>query len=193
MNIKKKIFALILVISLTLGLNQNVFADEPLFIGCKLQRGVSNMYYYVDSSAEGYTYLINNAVDNWVDTGYGWNPIYMSPVASNYATDVDFYARFGDELEATTIAKTSFYDINEGRVSASESDWFFAKIEINVKVINTLREEVQQGTIAHELGHAFGLEHQNKNINSIMCQFSCGRKMHRVDEISHNAINTLYN
>ena len=100
MNKKKKIFALILTLFMVMGLGENVFAytEDPLFIGGKLERGVSNMYYYVDSTAEGYTYLINNAVDNWVDTGYGWNPIYMSPVASNYATDVDFYAYFNDDI-----------------------------------------------------------------------------------------------
>ncbi|MBO5477937.1 MAG: hypothetical protein J6A15_09330 [Clostridia bacterium] len=166
---------------------------SSLFIGGKLERGVSNMNYYVDSSANGYTSLINAAVNNWVDTGYGWNPIYMNPVSSNYATDVDFYARYGDEISEGILARTSCYNINEASVNPSTSNWFFAKIEINVPTISNYSSYVQQGTIAHELGHAFGLDHQNNNVNSIMCQVGNGRVVQTVDQTSHNAINTLYN
>lgn len=191
MNVKR-ILVLVLLNCIVLGAGNNLFASS-LFLGGKLERGVGEMYYYVDSSAAGYTTLINNAVNNWIDTGYGWNPIYMYPVASNYATDVDFYARYGDEISSNVLAQTSFYDIYEGPVSPYTSNWFFAKVEINAPTINKYSSTAQQGTIAHEIGHAFGLNHQNDNVNSIMCQTGYGRVAQTVDQVSHNAINTLYN
>lgn len=73
-------------------ISTNVFAMTPTWPNdAKFDRGVSNAYYYVDGTATSYTSRINAAVDNWVDTGWGWNPIYLYPVASNYATHIDFY------------------------------------------------------------------------------------------------------
>lgn len=192
MNKKGKVLLISLMLSINYILNSNVFAAN-LFLGGKLERGVGKMYYYVDSSANVYTTVINNSINNWIDTGYGWNPIYMYPVASNYATDVDFYARYGDEISSSILAQTSFYNTNEVAVSPYTSNWFFAKVEINSSTINNYNSTKQQGTITHEIGHAFGLNHQNNNINSIMCQTGYGRAVERVDQISHNAINTLYN
>lgn len=191
MNKKIKFMLSSFVVVLMMALSSNVFAS--IFLGGKLERGVGKMYYYVDSSANGYVTLINNAVNNWIDTGYGWNPIYMYPVASNYATDVDFYAKYGDEISANVLARTSFYNTNEIGVNPYISNWFFAKVEINSPTINKYNSTIQQGTITHEIGHAFGLDHQNENPNSIMCQMSVPRVVQRVGQVSHNAINTLYN
>lgn len=187
---KKKIIFSVLAMIMIFSLSKSIFADN-LYIGGKLSRGVGNMYYYVDSTASGYTSLINNAVDNWVDTGYGWNPIYMAPVASNYATDMDFYAVYS--LDYGVIAQTSMYDINEVQVTPSTTNWFFAKIELATSVINNYGNNDKQGTIAHEMGHGFGLNHQNNNTSSIMCQKGAGRIVYLVDYTSHNCINYLYN
>lgn len=70
-------------------LSTSVFAYNP--IGGKFSRGVSNTCYYVDSTASAYTTRINAAANNWVNTGHGWNPIYMTPVSSSYLTHMDFY------------------------------------------------------------------------------------------------------
>ncbi len=185
----KKIFLIITFIFLFI--NSNVFASS-LFLGGKLQRGVGNICYYIDSSASSYTSLINSAINNWVDTGYGWNPIYVTPVSSNYATDIDFYARYGDDISANVLAKTEFFNINEGLIDEHYSNWYFAKIELNSTSLKKRTNDVQKGTIAHELGHAFGLAHQNSNVNSIMCEIAHYREVNKVDQTSHNAINTLY-
>lgn len=164
---------------------------DTLFLGAKLQRGVSNMYYYVASSAYGYTTQINNAVNNWIDTGYGWNPIYMYPVSSNYATDIDFYAVY--ELGTGLLGRTAMYDINEYEVNCETTNWFFARIYLSTSLLDSYISSQKQGTIAHEIGHAFGLAHQNNNTHSIMCQKGHHRAVYLVDSTSHNAINTLYN
>lgn len=185
---KIKIFSLA---SLMFLLSGSIFADS-LFLGGKQSRGVSNMYYYVDSTASGYTTLINNAVDNWVVTGWGWNPIYLAPVASNNGTALDFYLKTGDQISSSVLAQTSFYNVYEVAVNCATTDWYFAKIDLNGSTLPNISYNQRQGTIAHEIGHGLGLGHQNSNTSSIMCEYSCGRTVYTVDQTSHNAINTLY-
>ncbi|MBQ8379590.1 MAG: hypothetical protein IJX34_02120, partial [Clostridia bacterium] len=89
----KKIALAVTILNVCVG--SSVFATmTPTYPNAtKYSRGVSNCCYYVDSTASSYTNSINAAADNWVDTGYGWNPIYMTPVGSNYGTHMDFYGR----------------------------------------------------------------------------------------------------
>ena len=86
----KKFFIFLTIIFCTLS--SSVFAMTPTYANdAKFTRGVGNCCYYVDSSASGYTSAISSAAYNWENTGYGWNPIYMTAVSSNYATHMDFY------------------------------------------------------------------------------------------------------
>ena len=185
---KIKVFSLL---SLMFLLSGNIFADS-LFLGGKQSRGVSNMYYYVDSSASGYTTLINDAIDNWVVTGWGWNPIYLAPVASNNGTALDFYLKYSDQLSYSILGLTSYYNSSEIEVNCTTTDWFFAKIDLNGSSLPTISYNQRQGTISHEIGHGLGLAHQDSNTGSIMCSYSAGRTVYTVDQTSHNAINTLY-
>lgn len=179
------------LLSIMFLISGNVFADS-LFLGGKQSRGVSNMYYYVDNSAAGYTTLINNAIDNWVVTGYGWNPIQLAPVASNNGTALDFYLKYEDELSYSILGQTSFYNSAEVQITPAISDWFFAKIDLNGSSLPSISYENRQGTIAHEIGHGLGLDHQYSNVYSIMCPLASGRRVYKVDQISHDAINQLY-
>ena len=185
---KIKVFSLL---SLMFLLSGNIFADS-LFLGGKQSRGVSNMYYYVDSSASGYTTLINDAIDNWVVTGWGWNPIYLAPVASNNGTALDFYLKYSDQLSYSILGQTTFYNSSEVQLNPATTDWFFAKIDLNGSSLPNISYNNRQGTISHEIGHGLGLAHQNSNTSSIMCSLASGRTVYTVDQTSHNAINTLY-
>ena len=85
----KKLF--IFFTTLVLTLSSVTFAMTPTYTNdAKFNRGVGNCCYYVDGSASGYANQISSAANNWEVTGYGWNPIYMTEVSSNYATHMDF-------------------------------------------------------------------------------------------------------
>ena len=57
---------------------------------------------------------------------------------------------------------------------------------------SSFTNEQVQGTITHEMGHAFGLNENYSNQNSIMCQLGNGRKVQRVQVVDNNAINRKY-
>lgn len=44
----------------------------------------------------------------------------------------------------------------------------------------------------HEIGHAFGLDHNNSNQYSIMCQMEFGRQVQSVQAVDNTALNGLY-
>ena len=43
------------------------------------------------------------------------------------------------------------------------------------------------------MGHAFGLAHNNSNVNSIMCQTSHSRAVQRVQQVDNDAVKSKYN
>lgn len=186
----------LLAIIFILFFSNNVFAYNLL--GGKYSRGVSNTWYYVDSTASSYTTRINAAANNWVNTGHGWNPIYMTPVSSTYCTHMDFYGRTSNFFPNNrTLANTRFYTNSSQDITATVADtsqtvnWFYAEININTGLLATNTNDTQ-GTLAHEMGHAFGLAHDNNNTLCIMCQTASGRAVYLVSSDDNDAINYLY-
>ena len=175
-------------------ISTNVFAMTPTWPNdAKFDRGVSNAYYYVDGTATSYTSRINAAVDNWVDTGWGWNPIYLYPVASNYATHIDFYVSNYQQdavLDNYTLAYAGFWDINSNRLSPAgygpSVDYFYTEVKMNEIF------DIQTSTIIHEMGHCFGLAHSTDHY-SIMYPTLEGTYVTTVQKADHDTINYLYN
>lgn len=195
-NLVKKITMSISAVIFGIFTTSSIFAMSPTYPNdAKFSRGVSNAYYYVDSSASSYTSKINEAVNNWVDTGYGWNPIYLYPVSSNYATHIDYYViDYRNDAVLSNInnnAYTTFWDINELELSYNvsgepTSDYYYTEVKI------TNYREIDTSTIIHEMGHCFGLKHSS-NLYSIMYPTSSLRMVNRVAKDDHDTINYLYN
>ena len=189
---KKNILFIVVLIGL---LSNTIFAMTLTWQNeAKFNRSVSNAYYYVDSSASSYTYQINDAIDNWIDTGYGWNPIYIYPVSSNYATHIDFYKMSYSQdsiLDSNTGAYTSFWDIYENPItslgSAPYSNYFYTEVRINSSI------NLPTKGIKHEIGHCFGLNHYDNNNYSIMFPYLDGMAVSTVQQCDHDTINYLYN
>ena len=96
------------------ALGCSVFAMTPTYENdAKFTRGVGNCCYYIDGTASGYSSNIVSAANNWEDTGYGWNPIYMTAVSSNYATHMDFYSRTSSQdvnLTGNVLGYTTYWN-----------------------------------------------------------------------------------
>lgn len=190
----KKFFIFLTTIALTLS--SAVFAMTPTYTNnAKFNRGVGNCCYYVDSSASGYTSSINSAAYNWENTGYGWNPIYMTAVSSNYATHMDFYSATPSTdtyLSSGLAGYTTFWNSNGTLVASKTSyptyDYFYTEIILNTGS----SASYDYRTTKHEMGHAFGLAHYT-NHYSIMYPSISGMYVTTVQQTDHDTINYLYN
>lgn len=127
------------------------------------------------------------------------NPIYIKFVSSNYGSSMDFYSKpktfWSSSIRNSVLAETRHFDSSEKQVTVGSKDWYYAKIYINDDNFknDAFTNEQAQGTIIHEMGHAFGLDENNSNKYSIMCQLGAGRAVQRVQSVDNNAINRKYN
>lgn len=190
----KKLF--IFFTTLVLTLSSVTFAMTPTYTNdAKFNRGVGNCCYYVDGSASGYANQISSAANNWEVTGYGWNPIYMTEVSSNYATHMDFYSATpvtDSYLSNSTAGYTTFWNSNSTLVCAKTAsptyDYFYTEI-----ILNTSNNgSYDYRTAKHEMGHALGLAHY-LNHYSIMYPDLSGMFVSTVQQTDHDTINYLYN
>ena len=190
---KKKLLNIgIISTCVTLALSGSAFAIVPT-IGGYLSRGVDDMCYYVDSSANAYTSYINTGINRWANSGYSPRHfINMTAVSSNYATDVDYYAMDAEDmLVYGAIAETLFYS-SSGVCLSGNSPYYYAEISINNDIISQCTSFEKIGTMAHELGHAMGLDENNSNPNSIMCQLGSGRTVNTVSSEDYATVVGIY-
>lgn len=169
----------------------------------KYYKGVGNVTVYIDyASGAGYwENFIKVGVNNWMYTGHGANPIYMKYVSSNNGSTMDIYTKKNSYwakkgLGNNILAETLHYDSNSKYFNpkATVKNWVWTEIYINDDNFrkSSFSDEQAKGTIIHEMGHAFGLDHNNPNPYSIMCQTGAGRKVQRVQKTDSDAINRLY-
>lgn len=194
---KWKKTTLILGVVFLLGLvGKSAFAMTPYF-GKKFQNGVGNVAVWLDyGSGVGYwEAFITFATNNWMYTGVGANPIYINFVGSNNGSNIDFYRRGNGFWSVSgVLAETRFYLISGAQISPTDSNWYYTNIYINHDNFSdpNFSDDQARGTIIHELGHAFGLDHYNTQPYSIMCQTGYGRIVQRVQKTDNDTVNFLY-
>ncbi|WP_255292005.1 matrixin family metalloprotease [Bacillus thuringiensis] len=153
--------------------------------------GNSTQYYYISDLAQPYSSTIQNAMSSWVNTGNTLStPISFRQTSNKPSSVMDIYASSFYPATLNTIGQTTFFRSGSG-INPSSQNWSWAKIEINDLVYNNQSSFNQRGTVAHEMGHAMGLDHTS-NSGSIMTQLGSGRAVNVPDYNSLQGINYLY-
>ena len=176
----------------TLAMSTVALAAVPV-IGGYLSRGVDSMCYYVDSTASSYTSYINTGINRWTNSGYSPSDfINMTAVSLNYATDVDYYAQGMDDfIIVSCLAETTYFS-STGSETSGVRPYYYSEIRINNDTIGSCTSYEKIGTMAHELGHAPGLDENNTNTSSIMCQLGSGRTVNTVSAEDYATVVSIY-
>ena len=166
---------------------------EPPLLGGNLIWNIESIYYYVDSSANSFVTPIANAAYNWVYTGYGWNNLYPNSRTYNITySAIDIYgysSADGNNGYTTFWARTNGTTGNAYSVNPNSQNWLFNEVKLNSKYLSNQADAYKQGVVAHEMGHCFGLNENNTNPYSIMCQAGHGRAVTTVQQVDQNAFN----
>lgn len=154
--------------------------------------GSGTKYYYVASSAKNYSKYCTSAMNDWVYTTERLN--YTTSISfkktttrSNSVIDILGTKNRGSHSKGV-LAWTEFYK-SGSTINPNNANWKYCYIKIYTP---SLKASSSKGTIAHEIGHAFGLAHNNKNVKSIMCQTGSGRKVSTAQICDLKGINHLY-
>lgn len=193
----KKIIMIGLIMA-TISLPVSVFAAAYVpALGGKLTRGISRVSYYIDyNSGTGfYEYLIINAERNWEKSGW-YSPVNMVAASSKAGTMLDIYTEHSSFFggDSNVLASTMHYNSNGVAIPLNQ-DYIFARIYINDDSNHNRNATEVQGTIIHEMGHAFGLDHpdtsNSDNKKSIMGQ-TWFRTVQSVQRVDTDALNRIY-
>lgn len=176
-----------------IGIAQVNAAVEPPLLGGNLIWNIESIYYYVTPSAEKYASNISQSAYNWCYTGYGFNRLYPN-ARTYYITDsaMDIYSyNYPDGQNGGTsfIARTNVWSGDPYYVDPATQNWLFNEIYLNDYYLLPKSNNQRQATITHEMGHAFGLDENNGNQYSIMCQEGAGRQVYTVQQVDNNAFN----
>ncbi|SDY35925.1 matrixin family metalloprotease [Thermoactinomyces sp. DSM 45892] len=192
---KKRLLLLFSIFLLTVSVPLEAFAYN--LFGYRLTNGVGNwgknrQYYYIhDSAKKYYKSLINRAWETWIHSPHILStPISFRETTNKKSAVVELSEFYDITSEHDYLGITYFYKYQQ-EVYPWDTNWGWAKINLNRARLKNLRETDQQGTIAHELGHAMGLAH-NMYEFSVMCQFGAGRKTARPLRDDYEGINKLY-
>ncbi len=147
-----------------------------------------------DNNGGWYEYQIINAVNNWENPGWN-NPINFVCASSNSGTMMDIYSKPSSfwplNVRNGVLAETRFYDSSSVQINPA-NDYRFTRIFINDGTMHNQTAVQMKGTIAHEIGHTLGLDENNSNVYSIMCQTGNGRQVQTVQQIDNSTVVHIY-
>lgn len=196
LRLKQKIFFIaVLFFFISICISSKVSAK---MLKCRLVTGVgdygkNNQYYYITSSASGEKSRINKSMKMWVNSnGTGkYTPISFLQTSTQKSSIIDFHKGNYYSYATGTIAYTAYYN-NSKSVDPDVVNWYWCKIVINSPVFDTLSDFNKTGTVSHEIGHAFGLDHPDTLTKSVMPQLKQKRYVDGPQAIDFDEINKKY-
>ena len=146
--------------------------------------GYSKRYYWIDSSASSITNIIDNAYSTWINTdNILRTPISWRKTSTKANGTVEFYTYNENDK---SNGYTNFWRY-ENSIDPDKSNWGWCMVYYNN------RYKAGQATIAHEIGHTMGLDENNSNPRTIMCQAAHDREVSRPQRDDLAGINKKYN
>jgi len=157
--------------------------------------GNNNRHYFITGGAAGYTTQINDAMHDWVYTTSRLGittPISYVRTYTQSASVMDIYADWYDMYPYEDWnAWTEFWKYGT-QLNPNNENWGWNKIYINIYSASNYALTIRKGIVAHEMGHCFGLNENNANQYSVMCQMGYGRQVTSAQPDDLNGINYLY-
>lgn len=89
---------------------------------------------------------------------------------------------------------TSFMSYSMNFVDPKNSDWYSAQIDLNDPLLrrDSVSNDLAIALFIHEMGHAFGLDDEYTNMDSIMFWAVDASHARRVQRVDNDALNTMY-
>lgn len=195
---KKLIFGIVMVLvmfasglhkgTISYAKNYYTFNDHKM-IGGVGQYGNYRRYYYILDSASSHREKIETAMNDWVFNSITTSLSFRE--TSNRANSVMDIMKVSSGGASGVLAWTEFYKSGTS-VSPTNENWKYTYIKLYKPNFKSTNCNIK-GTIAHEMGHCFGLAHNNSKPASIMCQTAYGRSVNKAQNCDLKGINHLYN
>lgn len=155
-------------------------------------RGISGQTYYIDSSCNNFLGHVNNGINSWKPT------ITLSQASSNSSTSIDFFGVAKNYYASDPSAPSDWIGHCDHWISSSEVDgiyksWAYSIINLNrdEMVGSSLTSNQKKATVAHEMGHAYGLAHYDIS-GTIMVPSVSKMTVYEPSSIDRTAINLKY-
>lgn len=182
-----------LIVYVFLAFPTQVFAADTPAIGGKLDRNVSRVSTYIGEGATSFQTLVLRAANNWTSPGWA-SDVGFAYAPNNKGTMLDIYcyskSYFGGNMNIG--AQTRWYATDGTMIPwPSSGTYRCAEIIGNTDKLNQLSIDRRTAVFAHEMGHAFGLDHNSSTKNSIMYNETNSMAL-KVQKVDTNTINKLY-
>lgn len=202
-KLNKKLFVILALLVITFSMfapSVSAASVSPHW-NHKLVYGISHFNYYITdsvlSNANGgkLVNLINAAVNSWVDTGYGWNPLYAYRTYDSSISAMDI--SLSDHRVDGYVRCSVFFWVgasasNPTQVVPANSDWVYTEAEMYITMMDPNNNQKLQRVFANMFGQTFGLK-INTDPSSVMCSFYTVTDVYKPSLADHNALNEMYN